>query len=72
MKQLHEKFEGEGFKATPLEARTGEGGGGREMALLKNALNAHVVLEFLQLPTMTRLLRSGGMEQIGCVSTFSA
>jgi hypothetical protein len=52
MKQLHENFEGEGFKATPLEARTGEGGGGRERALLKYALEAHVVLEFLHLPTI--------------------
>jgi len=41
MKQLHEKFEGEGVKATLLEARTGEGGGGRERALLKNALDSH-------------------------------
>jgi hypothetical protein len=41
VKQLHEKFEDEGVKATPLEARTGEGGGGRESALLKNALDSH-------------------------------
>jgi hypothetical protein len=41
VKQLHEKFEDEGVKAIPLEARTGEGGGGRESALLKNALDSH-------------------------------